>query len=306
MSEFRGGTLNSEDKIIRLQQKETRRRKEASSPSKTQTYQTTPKLQSSEIDMSETRKAAVAAAASAAAAEAFNSSSAANAKTAADSSAGSETAAKEAVASSKKAEAEASASANSASAAQKDLVDAKKLVSESQQAVTNITTANAETSKQLETMSTIAQDTRTAAEQAVPVLQASTVLGATANNFAVTEAWSSVASIAIPTVDGMTVVLLSVSAVGAVIPAGAGGIRARLAVDGEAVCELPLPIAGDSTNWPGSIGDMRNVNLTAHVKTAPGKTISVDFMAASAADYPADASTQVHLMARVDYRRETA
>jgi hypothetical protein len=137
------------------------------------------------------------------------------------------------------------------------------------------------------------------------VLQASTILSASASNFAVTDSWTSAASIEIPTVEGMTVALVSVSAVGAVIPAGAGGVSARLTVDGESVCESPLPIAGDSTNWPGSIGDSRSVSIAAHAKTIPGTAISLEFKAAKAADYLADAGTQISVTARIDYRKDS-
>jgi hypothetical protein len=304
---YKPGTNDPALNYARRQARAARKWRQVVMPTGSEKYGTTGKLATSQLDFKAAKDAATAAQTAAENAEkqvGEINTAVADSKASADDSA---TSAKASADSSEESATSAQASAGSASATQKDLAAAKELTATSQASATAAQKSASDAASQVDSMSTIAQQTKDAAADSVPILNASQNLSASESNFAITTDWTTATSIEIPEIEGMAKVLVSVAALGAVAQGVAPrGVVARFAIDGTLVgAEMPLPLAGDGRNLPSkSIGSVRSLSMTAHCDMTPGQKLTLDLKADLAGDYPASENTAVSLMAHIDYRKE--
>lgn len=122
---------------------------------------------------------------------------------------------------------------------------------------------------------------------------------------AVGSGWTRIASVAIPTVDGMTGAMVTLSAVGRV-NGGTSELSARVTVDGVMMVEAPCPYAGAMGTYPGGLSGDHLIALSAIFECSPGATAGVELMAGNAGDYPVDPANHIRVSARIDYVKEDA
>lgn len=120
---------------------------------------------------------------------------------------------------------------------------------------------------------------------------------------AIESEWTTVGTIAIPTVDRMAKALAVVTVNGC-LTGGPSALHLRASIDGTVLALSPCPYAGGTRNYPGARIGARQVALTVMTVCDPGAEITVEAMAGNAGDYPSSPDSALYVCARIDYRRE--
>ena len=120
---------------------------------------------------------------------------------------------------------------------------------------------------------------------------------------AIESEWTTVGTIAIPTVD-RTAKALAVVTVNGCLTGGPSALHLRASIDGTVLALSPCPYAGGTRNYPGARIGARQVALTVMTVCDPGAEITVEAMAGNAGDYPSSPDSALYVCARIDYRRE--